>query len=103
MTRPALLPVHRGAEIVTYALVDEEDLPQLEGHRWRLHGAGYVVRVEDGRRRYLHRELMGVGDYVPGGLVIDHVWGVRTDNRRAVLRATTQGSNAGNRWTARGQ
>ena len=82
-------------------LVDAADLDSISRHRWRLHRARitsggdyvYVARRERGRTILLHREITAA----PPGSHVDHVNGVRLDNRRANLRVGTHAENMRNR------
>ena len=84
-------------------LIDECDREMLESMgQWRMHNQGYVTmgRVVDGKyTNYLmHRVIMNP----PKGYHIDHINGVKTDNRRCNLRIVTSAENQYNRPDARG-
>ena len=86
-------------------LVSDEDYEALSRYRsWMLDTRGYVVRkkhisrdtitrVKKTATIQMHREVMGF----PEGYCIDHVNGVKTDNRRENLRTATNKQNQQNR------
>jgi hypothetical protein len=79
-------------------LVDDRDLPLLQGYAWCITGPGYVGTkiAADGRKvsLYLHRLIME--NVLQPGQHVDHVNGDRLDNRRANLRPATPGQNMAN-------
>lgn len=72
-------------------VVDEEDYPAVSAYTWSITNKGYW------RSRKLnitiHRFLIGV---VPEGMVVDHINGNKSDNRRVNLRVVTPHQNAMN-------
>lgn len=66
--------------------VDDEDYPALSKRPWHIHTEGYAktYRRENGKviTIYMHRLLVPTEK----GLVVDHINGDKTDNRRANLR-----------------
>jgi hypothetical protein len=69
--------------------------------------SGYVFlnvgHGEDGKSFAAHRVMWAaVNGPIPDGLVIDHINGVRSDNRISNLRAVTESVNCQNRRTAKG-
>lgn len=72
-------------------VVDEKDYPKVSEHTWSVTTKGYW------RSRKLnvsvHRFLLGD---VPDGMVVDHINGDKSDNRRANLRVVTAHQNAMN-------
>ena len=79
------------------ALVDDEDLPKVNGYRWRLHSEGYALR-EEGRREtrrvfWLHRVVAGYSRP-------DHRNGNKLDCRKSNLRPANGIQNGGNRQRA---
>lgn len=89
----------KGEEI----LVDDEDYDRLNQHIWMINSDGYAVRGEirpgGGRRDIdtirMHREIMGLakGDRRH----VDHIFGIKTDNRKSQLRICTSQQNRLNR------
>jgi hypothetical protein len=76
-------------------LVSESDLPKLKefGHSWTIDSKGYGAA--GGRTNYkswrisMHRFLLEP----PADMDIDHINGIRTDNRRENLRIVTRKEN----------
>lgn len=72
-------------------VVDEEDYPAVSAHSWSITDKGYW------RSRNLnislHRFLL---DDVPKDMVVDHINGNKSDNRRSNLRVVTAHQNAMN-------
>jgi hypothetical protein len=79
--------------------VDAADVPLVSRHRWRLGSHGYaqtwVGRHSEHKLVLLHRLLMA--DQAKGRLQVDHINGVRTDNRRSNLRMATMSENRRNK------
>jgi hypothetical protein len=81
-----------------YALIDEEDLPQLSKFVWHAVAAGsaFYAKTNDGRLgsniRWMHRMIMGVGS----DQLIDHINGNGLDNRRCNLRVAKPVENSRN-------
>jgi HNH endonuclease len=79
-----------------FALVDDEDYPELSKHKWYFQEAGYAARDVriDGKRVciFMHRHICAA---VPG-LEVDHVNGDGLDNQRANLRQCTHRDNIRN-------
>lgn len=87
----------KGIEI----LVDEDDFKLLSGQSWTVTN-GYAMRkskMADGygyqKTIYMHREVLGLrsGD----GVIVDHINGVRIDNRKGNLRVCTHKQNLSNK------
>ncbi len=85
------------------ALVDDEDLPRLQLHKWHsARGGNGGTKVyatthhlnTDGSRRtlYMHRFILNA----PKGSEIDHINGNPLDNRKANLRFCTRSENMQN-------
>lgn len=86
-----MIEIKLGGKRGDVALVDDCDAAALVEHRWCLN-AGYASRVICNPRRrlvYMHRLIM----QAPAGLQVDHINGLRTDNRRANLRLCTHAEN----------
>ena len=82
--------------------IDEQDLPLVRAHKWRVSDTGYAVRFVriDGRLKTirLHRIIAAT----PAGMFTDHRNHDRLDNRRANLRVVTPKENSSNYKGARG-
>lgn len=81
-----------------YVLVDDADLPLLEGRGWYLDASGYARSDWPTHSTRLHRLLM----QPPPGVGVDHINGDKLDCRRANLRLATQAQNTQNVRTAKG-
>lgn len=79
----------------TYAFVDEEDYDRVSKLSWLCKKNGYShAWVSKTERVLMHRFILGVSD--PNSPV-DHINGVRYDNRKSNLRACSWEENARNR------
>ena len=71
----------------------------LRKHRWYTDKHGYTRRKSCGTTIYMHREvaarMFGLAVFA-AGRVVDHINGVRSDNRRENLRLTTIAGNCQN-------
>lgn len=78
-------------------LLDKEDYERLKAFRYYLHKKGYAYRFDmtSGTRKavYLHHDVIGKQE----GKVVDHINGVKLDNRKSNLRHI---SNKENIWKA---
>jgi len=79
-------------------LVDDADYESVSKYKWRplktsKRGKFYAVVKINGKLIYMHRFLLGDGDYVA-----DHINGIGLDNRRSNLRKATKTQNA---WNSR--
>jgi hypothetical protein len=79
------------------ALIDDEDLPKVQGYSWTVNSHGYVVAVvgpKDKRQVIkLHRLILNT----PEGLDTDHRDRDKLNNRKSNLRKATRRQNTGNR------
>jgi len=79
-----------------YALVDDEDYPELSAHKW-FYGDGYARRMSKHKGK---RVVVSMHHFVLPripGLEVDHINGNRADNRRCNLRHVTRSQNNANR------
>lgn len=83
------LPLSNSPDFFT---IDDEDYPKISAYRWGLDQAGYVRAFKGKEKIYVHRLIMEAGK----GENIDHVSGVKKDNRRSNLRKCTQAQNIAN-------
>lgn len=95
------IPLTRGL----FAKIDADDLPLVLRRKWFAHvapdGRRYAMacdRKPSGQRTAIkmHRLIMSA----PAGMVVDHINGDGTDNRRENLRVVSQQKNA---WNSRGK
>ena len=89
----ARIPVYEKgnkANVVDWALIDDDDLDLLGGIAWKPNTFGYLASTVT-----LHRMLLGLrfGD----GRLVDHINRNRLDNRRENLRIVTASENCQNR------
>jgi len=92
-------------------LVDDEDYPRLSKNKWYASGKPgqeYAARRtkdhEEVPRKVvlMHREILGI-EFICSDIHVDHVNGIRLDNRRLNLLEGTQAQNLQNSKTARNQ
>lgn len=99
----AQIPILSRVGVIGHALVDDADLPLVEGRRWYLNTHGYVVcnptgpHVGPRRHIMMHRLITAA----PKGTVVDHRNHDRRDNRRENLRVCTPQQNQFNRQRTR--
>ena len=80
------------------AIVDNDTYEQLCKFKWFAlkkpsTGKWYAVRSENGRRVFMHRQLLNA----PPGMQVDHANGDGLDNRKSNLRLATSAQNNRNR------
>lgn len=77
----------------TFTIVDADCFPSLNSRKWQLSPQGYVMRrtYNQGKRicEVMHRTITNA----PSGYDVDHINGIRRDNRRSNLRICTRGQN----------
>lgn len=91
-----------------FCLVDDIDYEALNKFVWDINSNVYVVRYvpkfELGNPKptceRIHREILGLKRH--DGIVVDHINGIKTDNRRCNLRICNESQNAMNRGMERG-
>lgn len=98
-------PIDRGVILTKKGeriLVDEEDYDRLSQHTWYVDSRGYVIRnvphpLRPNRkmRHRMHRDVMGLSPF--DGLLVDHKFGNKLDNRKSELRVCTTSQNGKNR------
>lgn len=82
--------------------VDDEDYERLVAYRWyamvQNGGYAYTRFMLDGKRQSvrMHRIIMGVQDKRKEEVVVDHINGDTSDNRKANLRLATIAENSRN-------
>lgn len=94
---------NRRREIVAVTIIDDCDAHLVDLH-WYFHAThGYAVRNDRSgarlRQVYLHRVVLPTAP----GLQVDHIDGVRLNNRRANLRPITRAQQQQNRGKASGK
>ncbi len=94
------IPLTRGL----HAIVDAKNFDWLSQYKWCVQGARYgnthyAVRRTNGRKIFMHREIM----QPPPGKVVDHINRNGLDNREANLRNCTRLQNLQNRYWDAGQ
>jgi hypothetical protein len=93
----AEIPLRNGG----VALADDDDAPLLLQFKWytcrkKLTGRTYAVAARiDGKVVLMHRVVMGLG--AGRSIMVDHVNGNPTDNRKSNLRLATNAENLRNR------
>lgn len=81
-------------------LVDDDDYPVLSKFIWGVDTRGYVrrnIRADGKRVRQItiHRQLLGLDP--SDRRIVDHINGIKTDNRHCNLRVCTKSQNGANR------
>ncbi len=83
------IPLTRGM----HTIVDAEDYETLRLYKWHAMQSGYAARRVGTRIILMHRVILNA----PDGLMVDHINGDPTDNRRCNLRLATSQQNHFNR------
>lgn len=78
-------------------LIDDEDWERIKPFRWTVHPEGYAYAWIKGAMVLLHRFIM----QTPTGLEVDHIHGIRWDNRKSELRNCSAHDNRMNRTEKR--
>jgi hypothetical protein len=86
----------RDGNVRAIAAVDDDCPREIVEKTWYLDGE-YVIRREDNRRVFLHREVLGISHLDYRQCRGDHRDGDPLNNRRSNLRSTTAQQNAQNR------
>lgn len=87
------MEIKLGGEQGGIAIVSEEDYNLLLNYAWQKNKYGYVTGKINGKTIPMHRYIMDA----PKGKLVDHINGIRHDNRRENLRFGTKQTNAKNR------
>jgi hypothetical protein len=77
---------------VIECLVDDDDWETLSKYTWCCN-KGYIRTKIDGKHVYMHRLITSA----PSDKIVDHINGIRHDNRRSNIRVTTHSVNNHNR------
>lgn len=77
-------------------IVDEADFPKVAAHTWHKTNKGYWR--SKALKMSVHRFILGD---IPDGMVVDHINGDKSDNRRSNLRIVTPHQNAFNNGISR--
>lgn len=77
-----------------YSIIDEDSI-HLNDFKWFC-GDGYAVRTDNNKNKRirLHRDIF---EYIPKGMVVDHINGDTLDNRKENLRICSQKENTRNK------
>ena len=73
-------------------IADNDDENLIKRYKWFIGGNGYVVTNVNGKRKYLHKMIMGMD----GSTIVDHIDRCKLDNRRINLRIANKSLNAAN-------
>lgn len=77
------------------ALVDAEDYEWMRRYKWTFDGRYVFRRGGNGRKVYMHREVIGAIE----GEIVDHINRNKLDNRASNLRIATYQQNSANSRT----
>lgn len=80
---------NKAGEIINYAIIDEDDFDRISKHRWSVSN-GYAQSTIG----QMHRFIMNAKKEDPS---IDHINGVKIDNRKSNLRFVTRSQNSQNK------
>jgi predicted GIY-YIG superfamily endonuclease len=76
------------------AIIDAEDIGHVSQHSWFVDSNGYARARVNGKQVYLHRWLLELNDR---SQIVDHINGVKLDNRRSNLKVCTYAENSRNK------
>jgi hypothetical protein len=76
------------------AFIDPENYAELSQYRWSYLNLGYATRTKNGKKIYMHRQIMNLKD---NGKIVDHINGNGLDNRKCNLRICSKGENGRHR------
>lgn len=86
-----------------YTEIDDDDFLKIKNKRMHAHpqksGGHYITIMVNGKGVPLHRYLMGMPDKK---FDIDHINGIKEDNRKCNLRVATRSQNIANSKKSRG-
>ena len=77
--------------------IDDEDIEKISEYHWYIGAKGYVygyIKGKSNTQYRMHRIIMGLGSK---DQIVDHINGIRTDNRKQNLRIGTPKINSINR------
>ena len=85
------------SEVMGHFIIDREDLKKIRYHKWRMSTNHRIITgncTNKSPRRELSRFLLDVTD---ANMVVDHINGDPSDNRKSNLRVCTQNENLFNK------
>lgn len=74
------------------AIVSNEDFEELSKHKWYMHKKGYIHGTVNRKKIKMHHFILEQKE----GMVVDHINGIRHDNRRSNLRYLSKNKNSQN-------
>jgi len=80
-------------EHTQFCLIDEEDIPKLQNKYWKQDQHGYWANDTINSHIYIQDIIMGSKK----GEVVDHIYGIKYDNRKKYLRICTHQQNCFNK------